>query len=306
MSLSQIRDSASRWLASSVPASPLLQTYPGWRLGSGERRSGSLATWFRRQLWYGISSPVLTPWLEGLRVYAYPQNELSRCVFVTGRYEPNEFYFLARILKPGMTFVDVGANVGLYSLFASRKVGDNGQVLAIEPSSRECERLLRNVRVNSVSNIRLVRKAVSDSSGYADLLVAADVRSGHNTLGALTSDTPLAMTEKVPTERLDAIVSQEHLSRLDIMKLDIEGAEFKALQGAAEVIERFRPILLLECADSALGHQGSSSTQVWEFLHQRQYRIYKFDPRTGAVIAGGGPEHQGENIIAAPESTDLT
>ena len=133
-----------------------------------------------------------------------------------------------------MVFVDVGANMGLYTLFAARKVGEQGQVLAIEPSSRECERLLRNLQANSVSNVRLVRKAVSDSSAEAELLVAADVRSGHNTLGAFSYDTPLAIKEKVRTERLDAIVAEEGLARVDVIKMDVEGAEVRALEGAVE------------------------------------------------------------------------
>jgi FkbM family methyltransferase len=303
MSLRQIRDSASRWLARRIPASPVIRPYPGWRLGSGERRSGSPATWLRRQLWYGIDSAVLTPWICGLRVYAYPRNETSRGLFVTGQYEPNEFCFLARILRPGMVFVDVGANMGLYTLFAAQQVGQQGQVLAIEPSSRECERLLQNVRANSVSNVRLVRKAVSDSSADADLLVAADVRSGHNTLGAFSYDTPLAVKETVHTERLDAIVSEEGLRRVDVIKMDVESAEVRALRGATGILERFRPLLLIEFADSALGHQGGSSAQIWDFLERQRYRLYEFDARTGAPVAAERkPVYDGVNLIGVPDS----
>jgi FkbM family methyltransferase len=259
--------------------------------------------WLRRQLWYGIDSAVQTPWICGLRVYAYPRNETSRSLFVTGQYEPNEFCFLARVLRPGMVFVDAGANMGLYTLFAARKVGEQGQVLAIEPSSRECERLLRNLRANSVSNVRLARKAVSDSSADAELLVAADVRSGHNTLGGFSYDTPLAIKEKVRTETLDAIVSQEGLPRVDVIKMDVEGAEVKALQGAAGVLERFRPLLLIEFADPALGQQGGSSAQIWNFLEQHHYRIHEFDPRTGAPLpAQRKPVYESENLIAIPDS----
>jgi FkbM family methyltransferase len=302
MRFRRIREYTSRWLARCAPPSPVLRTYPGWRLGAGERRSGRISTALRRQLWYGVSTPVLTPWLDGLSVYAYPGNETSRAVFITGNYEPNEFCMLSQVLRPGMVFVDVGANMGLYTIFAARKVGE-GTVLAIEPSTRECGRLLKNVEANSLSNVRLLQNAVSDSSRDADLLVAEDEWSGHNTLGAFAYDTPLAAKERVRTVRLDDIVLREGLSRVDIIKLDIEGAELLALKGAVGILERFRPLLLLELADGALLHQGCSSAQIWDFLRQTGYQIFSFDQQSGLPVpARQKPHHDSENVVAAPES----
>lgn len=284
----------------------MLKPYPGWRLGAGEKRSGSLSTELRRQLWYAIRVPVVTPWLEGLRVYAYPRNETSRAIFVTGNYEPNEFFMLSQVIRPGMIFVDAGANMGLYTLFAARKIGVQGRVLAIEPSTRECERLLKNVEINSLSNVRLVRNAVSDSCSDVDLLIADDEWSGHNTLGAFAYDTPLAIKETVRTDGLDDIVLREGLSHVDIIKLDIEGAEFRALKGAVGILERFQPLLLLELADRALCHQGSSSSQIWDFCRQKGYRIFAFDQSTGLPVpAQQKPYYDSENVIAVPESYGL-
>jgi FkbM family methyltransferase len=254
-------------------------------------------------MWPAITAPVVTPWLEGLRVYAYPGNETSRAVFVTGKYEPNEFFMLSQVIRPGMIFVDAGANMGLYTLFAARKIGEHGAVLAIEPSNRECVRLSKNVEINSLSNVRLVRNAVSDSCSDVDLLIAEDEWSGHNTLGAFAYDTPLAIKETVRSDRLDNIVPREGLSRVDIIKLDIEGAEFRALKGAVGVLARFRPLLLLELADRALCHQGSSSSQIWDFFRQKGYRVFAFDQSTGLpVSARQKPSYDSENVIAVPES----
>jgi len=232
-------------------------------------------------MWYAVSAPVITAWLDGLSVYAYPGNEPSRAIFTTGNYEPNEFFMLSQVIRPGMIFVDAGANMGLYTLFAARKIGESGTVLAIEPSTCECGRLLKNLEINSLSNVRLLRSALSDSRSEVDLLVAEDERSGHNTLGAFLYDTPLASKETVRTERLDDIVLQEGLSRVDIVKLDVEGAEFFALKGAVGILERFHPLLLPELADRALCHQGCSSAQIWDFCRQKVYQIFAFDQRTG-------------------------
>jgi FkbM family methyltransferase len=260
-------------------------------------------TGLRRRLWYGVSVPVLTAWLDGLSVYAYPRNETSRAIFVTGNYEPNEFFFLAQVLRPGMIFVDVGANMGLYTLFAARRVGEHGTVLAIEPSTRECGRLLKNVEANSLFNVRLIQNAAADSCSDADLLVAEDEWSGHNTLGAFAYDTPLVTKETVRTERLDDIVSREGLSRVDVVKLDVEGAELLSLKGAVRILERFRPLLLLELADRALCHQGSSSAQIWDFCRQRGYQIFAFDQRSGLPVpAQQKPYYDSENIVGVPDS----
>lgn len=303
MRFQRIRESSSRWFAQRVRPSPVLKPYPGWRLGAGEKRSGSPSTELRRQIWYAIRVPVVTPWLEGLSVYAYPGNETSRAIFVTGNYEPNEFFLLSQVIRPGMIFVDAGANMGLYTLFVARKIGEHGTVLAIEPSTRECERLLKNVAINSLSNVRLLCNAVSNSCSDVDLLIAEDEWSGHNTIGAFAYDTPLAIKETVRACRLDDIVSREGLSRVDIVKLDIEGAEFGALKGASEILERFRPLLLLELADRALCHQGGSSSQIWDFCRQKGYRIFAFDQTTGLPVpAQQKPYYDSENVVAVPES----
>jgi FkbM family methyltransferase len=237
-----------------------------------------------------------------MSVYAYPGNETSRAIFITGNYEPNEFFLLSQVIRPGMTFVDAGANMGLYTLFAARKIGEHGTVLAIEPSARECGRLLKNLELNALSNVRLVRNAASDSCLDADLLVAEDEWSGHNTLGSFAYDTPLAAKESVCTKRLDDIVSQEGLTRVDIVKMDVEGAEFRALKGAVGILNRFRPLLLLELADRALRHQGCSSAEIWEFFRQENYRIFAFDQSTGLPVpAQQKPYYDSENVVAVPD-----
>jgi precorrin-6B methylase 2 len=82
----------------------------------------------------------------------YLGNDLSRCLYVGGTYEPMSSCFFPK-LQPGMTFIDVGANDGLYSLFAAKRVGPTGTVLALEPDRREFARLERNLRLNRLANI---------------------------------------------------------------------------------------------------------------------------------------------------------
>ncbi len=282
-----------------VAARAAFSLYPGWQLGRGEWDS-RLPLRLRRKLWERMKAPSKIQWLDGLCVHVYPGNETSRSIFITGYYEPNEFYALDKILKQGMTFIDAGANIGLYTLFASKKVGEQGIVVAIEPSSREFQRLKINVEMNALSNVRLVQVAVSHCPRQARLLVAAEEHSGHNTLGNFGYESVVQESEEwVRVERLDDIAKQERLDRIDVIKMDIEGAELFALQGATDTLAQFHPIVLLELSDRTLGHQECRSEQIWEFLTEGGYRIYTFDRGTGLPVPAQQRENfESENIIA--------
>jgi FkbM family methyltransferase len=267
-------------------------------LGSGQR-AGS-ASQLRRELWPLLRQPFAVSWLDNSKLFLYPGNETSRSVFVTGRYEPNEFFLLQRVIQPGMTFIDAGANMGLYSIFAARRVGPRGKVLALEPSGREFEILQKNVKLNSLTNVIVIRKALADRASDLDLSVAPLGKSGHNTLGAFGYDTPLDHRERVHAERLDDVVYSEGLGRVDVIKMDIEGAEMAALRGAVETLRQFKPVLLIELSDRSLQHQGSGSGEVLAWLEQQGYRTFCFDPATGSPVALKTRAHfDSENIVAA-------
>jgi FkbM family methyltransferase len=290
--------SLSGWLGPRLSAKPVVELFPGWVLGSGQRANS--ASQFRRELWPLLRHPFAVSWLDNSKLFLYPGNETSRSVFVTGRYEPNEFFLLQRILKPGMTFIDAGANMGLYSIFAARRVGPRGKVLALEPSGREFEILQKNVKLNSLTNVLTIRKALADRASDVDLSVAPLGKSGHNTLGAFGYDTPLDHRERVQADRLDDVVYSEGLARVDVIKMDIEGSEMAALRGAEETLRQFKPVLLIELSDRSLQHQGTSSGEVLGWLGQQGYRMFCFDPATGSPVAlQPRPHFDSENIIAA-------
>jgi len=290
-------------ISSLIAARPKLCPYPGWRLGRGESDSGWL-TKVRKQFWERSERPFRIRWLRGLYLYIYPKNETSRAIFLTGCYEPNEFLWLESVLKPGNTFVDVGANMGLYTLFAAAMLGPRGVVLAIEPSSRDFARLEAHVRLNNLTTAHLFRVAASDRRGEADLLVATEEKTGHNTLGAFAyASVVLQGREQVPLERLDDIVQKVGLQRVDVIKMDVEGAEYSALQGAVGTLARFHPIILMELSDRTLAQQGGSSSQVWDLLVQNGYLIYVFDEQTGLPSLGVKKLYfDAESIIAIHES----
>jgi len=288
------------WVARPKPPHP----WPGWRLGSGIAIT-RIPSVFRFLLWRAYSSRCsdqdrfLLKWHRGLRLRAFPKDETCGSLFVTGFYEPNEFYFLNGRLKPGMVFIDVGANIGLYTIFASSMVGPQGVVLAVEPSEREFRLLKANVQLNACANVRLIPLGLSNRSGERELLIAEKEHSGHNTFGRFGyAGVEVAGRQMVKTERLDNLIQREGLERVDVIKLDVEGHERFVLEGARETLTRFKPILLVELIDRPLSLQGCSADQAWNFLINLGYQILQFDATTGLPVAADKKSSGQENIVA--------
>ncbi len=292
----------SHWLAQRLAAPARVEPYPGWTLGAGERGLGPK---LRRKLWRRLSAPLVVPWLDGLLLNIIPGNETCRSVFITGRYEPNEFSVLATALTPGMVFVDIGANMGLYSMYASRRVGNAGRVIAVEPSSREFKQLSANIQLNRLSNVHTLRAAVCDKIGETELLVAIAAHAGHNTTGGFAYDTALDHRERVPSVSLDSLVETEKLSRVDVIKMDIEGGELAAICGARETLMRFHPVLLVEVADRSLYHQGATSAQLLDLISTFGYRFFAFSPTTGRPVPAERKAcYDSENLLAIHRDSD--
>ena len=136
----------------------------------------------------GFEVPLTVRWYRGTTVDVILGNDNSLCLYVCGSFEPNEFAFLDKVLRPGMVFVDVGANDGYYTLFAAQKVGPAGRVLAVEPSSRERANLQRNIAPQRPRQRHGGPGSAGRRLGHADLRLAQGAHSGHNTLGGFAHD----------------------------------------------------------------------------------------------------------------------
>jgi len=236
-------------------------------------------------------------WLDGIRLTLYLGNDLSRQIFVLGRFEPNEFAWLSGLLKPGMCFVDAGANEGVYTLFAASRVGSAGRVWAFEPSPREFARLAANCAQNRLEQVRLFRSALSAQNGTASLAIVSGAHAGQNLLEQPT-DLPVLRHELVCIERFDDVAAREGLQRLDVVKIDVEGEEYRLLRGAELSIRRFRPAILFECSDRLLRGRGASASELRELLAGWGYQICAFDAASGLPV----PYVEGDdfNLVAIP------
>jgi FkbM family methyltransferase len=285
-----------------------LGPYPGWHFGS-DWDCGDAEFQKRQELWLEFNRrqlelPFQYVWYDGLRFQLYLGNDLSRQLFIGGCADPNEFTLLIKLIAPGMVAVDAGANEGLYTLFLARRVGENGSVLAFEPSHREFSRLRSNVELNRLDNVRLFNMALGNQDGEAHLQIAGYEHEGQNTLGGFVHEgvDPLR-TEQVQVRRLDSAVAEAGLTRLDFLKMDVEGCEMRLLQGSQTVLRNLRPVILFEAADKALRQQGSNREELTQLLRECGYLIYAFDS-SGLPVAA----RQGEftrNMLAAPVEKPL-
>ncbi len=303
MMLSQMSTEELGALAESIVSLKPLEPCPGWVFGANWENSDPMFR-ARRQIWEEARArqryvPITIPWHEGTRVRMRLGSSCTFPLFVGGRLDPNEFSFLDGFLKPGMTFIDAGANDGLFTIFAAKRLGETGDVWAFEPSRREFEELKSNLKLNGLK-ARLFSCALAEQAGEAEFKVGDFGNEGLNTLGEFAYEVGQGSQYPVELKRLDDLATEYSLPRLDLLKLDVEGAELRVLQGATGTLRRCRPVVLFEVLERALGYQGTSGDELLAFLRELRYSIYVFDEKTG-LPTPADPDLRSENMLALPE-----
>ena len=220
-------------------------------------------------------------------------------------FERHELELILTLLQPNMTFVDVGANVGLFSIPAAKKL-QHGRVLAFEPCSWTYQRLLQNMRLNNTTNLLPVHTAVGDRAGEALLQVNAAGKDGLNTLGKpIHSDSQVVAAEKVPIGSLDALLLQHDISHVDVMKVDVEGAELFVFRGAIRLLNaQNAPLILYESSLLSKGFDYHPIEQMW-LLEKCGYSFFVIDSDTGRISVPPGGRAYGQNVIAVKPSHPL-
>ena len=206
------------------------------------------------------------------------RDSIAREVCFTGRYEPQETALIQAILKPGMTFVDVGANWGYFTMLAAHRVGRNGKVVSLEPDPRLFPVLMENIDANHLSQVTAFQTAAANQCGWLTL-AGFDESGGNFGLSRVVGHSHGNDRQfRVGSQSLDEIFRQEDLGAVDLVKMDIEGAEGLALQGmqyflANHLVRR----LLLELHPAQLAELGQSAADLIEQLRQFGYQIWKID-----------------------------
>jgi FkbM family methyltransferase len=173
-------------------------------------------------------------------------------------------------LQPGSVVIDVGANLGEWTMPFARKVGAAGRVLAIEPGPRSAAALESTLAVNALAQAEIVHCAIGDHDGTADFAVPV-VTSARTDTGTARIGPACAGHDalQVPLRSLDSLAAERDFARLDLIKIDVEGHERRVLDGAAAILDRHRPALVIETGHEADGDRAA----IYDRLAGLGYRM---------------------------------
>lgn len=213
-------------------------------------------------------------------------------------FEQRERRFVSRFLAPGMTVLDVGAHAGLYTMTASKRVGPLGRVIAFEPSPRERGRLERHLSLNRCRNVTVQSFALGEDQGEAELFVVDGSETGCNSFRPPAGIAGHAL--RVPIRRLDDCRAEGLFSAVDLVKMDIEGAELSALRGAESVFRSARPVLLCEIEEARVAPWGYPGRAIVDLLSGWDYRWFTIGENGGLDALPADRERFNGNYVAVP------
>jgi FkbM family methyltransferase len=198
---------------------------------------------------------------------------VSQELIVSGKWEAYETELFKKHIKPGDIVVDIGAHIGYYTLIAARLVGDNGKVYAFEPDPKNFQILEKNVAQNGYHNVVLVNKAVADKSGNARLFLNSENSGDHRIFESDHGRKSVAIT----TTTLDDFFTNKD-NEVDLIKMDIQGAEARAFQGSTRTLAKNKHITLItEFYPKALQQSGKNAEEYLALLQENDFRLFEID-----------------------------
>jgi FkbM family methyltransferase len=209
---------------------------------------------------------LLTRETQGFEILIDPKDPgVAASIILFGMAEPPVTEVFKRITKPGMTVLDIGANIGWYSLLGARLVGKNGQVISVEPEHRNFEMLSQSVAMNKFQNISLINACITNTPGEVKLYLSASNPGGHSIV--------FEAKDYIECQGLTVDQILEDQGRIDIMKIDAESAEPLILRGATELLNTDLPLhIVMEY--SPLAWKGYEVLLSDLFQKFQVFRIY--------------------------------
>ena len=198
---------------------------------------------------------------------------VSRLTYYFGYSEPAIFNFINYFLKDGMYFFDIGANIGLHSLFASKRVGNGGKVFSFEPCESIYKRLIENINTNNVNNIYSYKIALGEKDSKVDMVKILNETS-RTYIGVIQSN-GISLNneiENVKMTTLDSFVNINKIRKINDLKLDVEGYEFNVLKGAVKTLSTLIPsVIQVEFDSEYLYRNNIDMNEIKKFFQKYKY-----------------------------------
>lgn len=230
---------------------------------------------------------------------------MQRRIFWMGYYNRDIVAVLKNILRPGMVLFDIGANIGEITLVAAKLVGASGQVVAFEPMTDIAASLERNVADNHLDHVVLARFGLADTISAAPIYASCgqgETGDEHHGLGSLYGgDSPAnSPVQTIQLTTLDAYLQEHPVSRIDVVKIDIEGAELPCLKGAARTLERHRPILIIEIQEQTSMVAGYHQEDILDYLETFDYAFHTIGQHGKLTPIDKGSLTSYQNVLCTP------
>jgi FkbM family methyltransferase len=217
----------------------------------------------------------------GCKMIVDPDTFFSR-VYVLGSYEPHLVRYLKEILQPGMTCIDAGANVGYFTLLMAKRVGPMGRVIAFEPTQHTFDILLENVQLNSLKHVTVEQLALFAHDGILQFHEGPPGFEVYNSAGEIThpSAARQAFTARiVRCSTLDTYLNTHWTNKVEVIKLDVEGAELLVLKGMEDTLQANPQLkLIIEFADQTTRGHGYSARDLGIWLVQTGWQLSVINP----------------------------
>lgn len=225
-------------------------------------------------------------------------------IFWYGSYSRDILLALRHIVKPGMTALDVGGNIGEISVFLAKYVGPEGKVWSFEPMPALADRLDRHKELNTLSQLEICRAGLGHEATelpmYASEYYHGDGLPHSGMITLFRSEERSIEVGSVPVIRLDDFVQKRNIKRIDIMKVDIEGAELSMLQGAEETLHRDHPIIILEVNEETSLSAGYKAADLLIHLKRFGYDFHRIGNKGKLIPISPSTLGRFQNVLCTP------
>jgi FkbM family methyltransferase len=242
--------------------------------------------------------------IEGNKMYLDSKDSLL--LSVRGIYEPFETEFIKKEIRKGDVVVDIGANIGYYTLIFAKLVGPEGKVFAFEPDPVNFALLTKNIETNGYKNVEPVRKAVSNRTGVSRLYLSKSSAADHRIYDSKDGRKSI----EIETVSLDDYF-KSYKGKIDFIKMDIQGSEGAAIQGMPELLKNSRLKMIMEYWPKAANKFGIDPESLLRLVSESGFKFFELDEKTKTLKPieitdlrkpGLSPDHIHTNLLCRKDN----
>lgn len=227
-----------------------------------------------------------------------PSDFIDYELYTTGDFEPTLKRLFKALLKPHYNAIDIGANIGYFTLVLANLL-PQGKVFAFEPTPNMYQKLQQNLEKNKIGNVQLFKNAVLDQNRPIEINIPTQ-KIKNSGRASIRNIEQIATKTHVDGICIDSLLDK--FSKIDFIKIDIEGAEHLALKGMQNLINRDKPFIAFELTDNFLKQLGSSSEKILLFLQELNYTLYEINEEELSAIHDIKKKYEQINVLAVPNT----